>query len=304
MLLVPRHDGEYAERGHGRRRRRARPPARRRPGSDLHGLHRAVLGAAQTDPTASLRVEVDERPDEEPPPDADPRARDASTAPSSRRSSSFAAPMTASPTSCARSREPGALADTAAYAPDLSFDEEGRAARDGRRRRAARAGAAAPARAARRAPGSPAGSATTSSRAPQKQQREYVLRKQMESIRKELGEDDASVAEEYRAKIAEAGHARRRPRAGRARGSRRLERMGDQTRRVADDPHLSRLAARGAVGASAPRSSSTPSHAREVLDADHAGPRGRQGPDRRVPRRAQAAPGARHRRRPALRARS
>ena len=39
----------------------------------------------------------------------------------------------------------------------------------------------------------------------QKQQREYFLRKQMESIRKELGEDEGSVTEEYRAKIAEAG---------------------------------------------------------------------------------------------------
>ena len=38
----------------------------------------------------------------------------------------------------------------------------------------------------------------------EKQQREYFLRKQMDSIRKELGEDDASVAEEYRTKIEDA----------------------------------------------------------------------------------------------------
>ena len=38
----------------------------------------------------------------------------------------------------------------------------------------------------------------------EKQQREYFLRKQMESIRKELGDDDASVAEEYRTKIEDA----------------------------------------------------------------------------------------------------
>ena len=37
------------------------------------------------------------------------------------------------------------------------------------------------------------------------QQREYFLRKQMDSIRKELGEDDASVVEEYRTKIEESG---------------------------------------------------------------------------------------------------
>ena len=39
----------------------------------------------------------------------------------------------------------------------------------------------------------------------QKQQREYFLRKQMDAIRKELGEDDGSVVEEYREKIAGAG---------------------------------------------------------------------------------------------------
>ena len=39
----------------------------------------------------------------------------------------------------------------------------------------------------------------------EKQQREYLLRKQMDSIRKELGEDDASVVDEYRKKIDAAG---------------------------------------------------------------------------------------------------
>ena len=34
------------------------------------------------------------------------------------------------------------------------------------------------------------------------QQREYFLRKQLESIRRELGEDEADVIEEYRAKLA------------------------------------------------------------------------------------------------------
>ena len=49
-----------------------------------------------------------------------------------------------------------------------------------------------------------------------KQQREYILRRQMESIRKELGEDDASVVEEYRAQARGGRAARARPRAGRA----------------------------------------------------------------------------------------
>jgi len=38
----------------------------------------------------------------------------------------------------------------------------------------------------------------------QKQQREYFLRRQMDAIRKELGENEASVADEYRKKIAAA----------------------------------------------------------------------------------------------------
>ena len=68
----------------------------------------------------------------------------------------------------------------------------------------------------------------------------------MDSIRKELGEDDASVADEYRKKIAEAGM----PDAVREQAERelgRLERMGESERRVVDDPHLPRLAARRAV---------------------------------------------------------
>ena len=62
----------------------------------------------------------------------------------------------------------------------------------------------------------------------QKQQREYFLRKQMESIRKELGEDDGSVIDEYRQKIEET----ELPEAVREQAERelgRLERMGDSS---------------------------------------------------------------------------
>src|SRR5204862_7891662 len=60
----------------------------------------------------------------------------------------------------------------------------------------------------------------------QKQQREYFLRRQMEAIRKELGESDGSVVDEYHKKISSAGM----PDPVRQQAEReadRLERMGD-----------------------------------------------------------------------------
>ena len=91
----------------------------------------------------------------------------------------------------------------------------------------------------------------------EKQQRDYFLRKQMESIRKELGEDDASVVEEYRTKIEEAGMPEDVARAGRE-GARPAGADRRAVRRVERDPHLPRLADRGAVeqalrGAARPR---------------------------------------------------
>ncbi len=62
----------------------------------------------------------------------------------------------------------------------------------------------------------------------QKQQREYILRQQMDSIRKELGEDGDSVAEEYRTKIEAAGMPEEtKQQALKELG--RLERMGEQS---------------------------------------------------------------------------
>src|SRR5262249_61745831 len=100
--------------------------------------------------------------------------------------------------------DPGALADTSGYSPDLSFGqkvdllqtldvvERLRMALGFQRDRLAELQVRKRIR-------------EDVESGAQKQQRDYFLRKQMDSIRKELGEDDASVVDEYRSKIAEAG---------------------------------------------------------------------------------------------------
>src|SRR5215813_1803969 len=67
VLLVPRHEGEYAKVGTvAEVGERVRIPGGGRAVS-LNGLHRAELGAAHTDADGNLRVEVLERPDDAPP---------------------------------------------------------------------------------------------------------------------------------------------------------------------------------------------------------------------------------------------
>src|SRR6266542_457981 len=67
VLLVPRQDGEYAKVGTvAEVAERVRLPGGIA-AANLVGLHRGVAGAAQTDAQGRLRVEVQERPDEEPP---------------------------------------------------------------------------------------------------------------------------------------------------------------------------------------------------------------------------------------------
>jgi ATP-dependent Lon protease len=103
----------------------------------------------------------------------------------------------------------------------------------------------------------------------QKQQREYLLRRQMDAIRKELGENDGSVIEEYRMKIAEA----QMPEAVQKQAERelsRLERMGDQNAEASMiRTYLDWLIAVPWSKRSEERLD--PKYAREVLDADHAG---------------------------------
>src|SRR6187551_2794601 len=65
VLLVPQHENEYAAVGTvAEVTDRIRLPGGGRAVA-LSGLHRAIAGAASTDPRGRLYVEVDERPDEE-----------------------------------------------------------------------------------------------------------------------------------------------------------------------------------------------------------------------------------------------
>ncbi len=267
VLLVPRHDGEYAKVGTvAEVGERVRMPGGGR-AVNLMGLHRAELGAAHTDPQGNLRVEVTERPDEEPP---GIQTRELETEYRATveeilelrgddgRISSFVRAI----------RETGALADTVAYAPDLRFDqkielletidvvERLKLALSLQRERLAEL------QVRRRIREDVEEGAA-------KQQREYVLRKQMESIRKELGEDDASVSEDYRTKIAEAGM----PDAVREQAEReaaRLERIGDST----GESSMIRTYLDWLVSIPWSKRSEErldPIFARETLDEDHAG---------------------------------
>src|SRR3954465_2426213 len=120
VLLVPRHDSEYAKVGTvAEVADRVPLPGGARAGA-LPGLPRAVIGAAHSDSQGRLRVEVEERPDENPPPvktrelEREYRAvveeileiREADE-----RVSAFLRAIT----------EAGTLADTCAYAPDITF---------------------------------------------------------------------------------------------------------------------------------------------------------------------------------------
>ena len=103
----------------------------------------------------------------------------------------------------------------------------------------------------------------------QQQQREYFLRKQMDSIRKELGDDEASVIEEYETKIAEAGMPDE-VREQAEKELRRLERQGEQSGESSMiRSYLDWLIA--VPWSERSEGKLDPVHAREVLDADHEG---------------------------------
>ncbi len=267
VVLVPREGDEFASVGTVA----AVVDQVRLPGGaravSLDGQHRALIGAARTDASGALRVEVTAHPDDVP---VDGRTRDLEREyravveeilelrGDDGRVAAFVRSIT----------EPGALADTSGYSPDLSFEqkveiletldvtERLEKALGMQRERLTEL------QVRRRIRDDVQSGA-------EKQQREYFLRKQMESIRKELDEDDASIVDEYRTKIEEAGMPDDvREQAERELG--RLERMGEQSGEASMiRSYLDWLIAVPWSGRSDERLD--PVHAREVLDADHAG---------------------------------
>jgi ATP-dependent Lon protease len=267
IFLMPRHGNSYAKVGVVAEVTERIHLAGRGFATSIRGLHRGVPGAAQTDPDGQLRVNVEERPDIVPPPAAtrelereyravveeilelrgdDGRIKD------------FVRSIT----------HPGSLADTAGYSPDLNFAQKMELLETldvidrlklalrfqqerltelhvrQRIRDEVESGA-------------------------QKQQREYFLRRQMDAIRKELGESDESIIEEYRKKIADA----KMPEAVQKQAERelaRLEKMGESNAEASMiRTYLDWLLAVPWSKRSEERLD--PKYAREVLDADHAG---------------------------------
>jgi ATP-dependent Lon protease len=267
VLLVPKHEGEYASVGTvAEVTDRIRLPGGGRAVA-LSGLHRGIAGAAGTDDQGQLFVEVEERPDEE---HVDGRIRELEREyravveeilelrGDDGRIAAFVRSIS----------EPGALADTSGYSPDLTFEQKVQLlqtidvrerlelALELQRERLALMQV-------RRRIQEDVESGVD------KQQREYILRRQLDSIRKELGEDEASVVEEYRTKIAEAGMPENVLEQAEQELS-RLERMGDQTpEATVIRNYLDWLLAVPWSKRSEERLD--PVYTREVLDRDHAG---------------------------------
>jgi ATP-dependent Lon protease len=267
VVLVPRHENEFLEVGTiAEVSEQIRLPGGGRAVA-ISGEHRALIGAAETGPGGELRVEVDERPDQVP---TDKRTRELEREYRATveeilelrgddgRISAFLRAIA----------EPGALADSAGYSPNISYEQKVELLRTldvtdrlelavklqreslaelqvrKRIREDVQEGA-------------------------EKQQREYFLRKQMESIRKELGDDEASVADEYRTKIEDADM----PEPVKEQALKelaRLERMGEQT----GESSMIRTYLDWLIAVPWGKRSEEhldPVAARAVLDADHAG---------------------------------
>jgi len=267
VVLVPKHESAYAKVGTV-----AEVTDKvQLPGGGmavaLSGLHRGVCGAAESDARGQLRVDVEEREDDQP---TGARIRELEQEyravveeildlrGDDGRIAAFVRSIVA----------PGALADTSGYAPDLTFPQKVQLleALDVTERLelalAFQRDRLAEMQVRKRIRDDVESAAG-------KQQREYILRKQMESIRKELGEDEGSVIEEYREKIEAAGM----PEKAREQADRelsRLERTGDGS------PEASVIRNYLDWMLAVPWSQRSeerldPQYTREILDTDHAG---------------------------------
>jgi ATP-dependent Lon protease len=267
VLLIPRHENEFAKVGTiASVTDHLRLPGGGRAVS-LSGVARGVAGAAHTDALGRLVVEVTEHRDDVP--------VDGGTRQLEREYRAIIEEILELRGADERIAqflraiaEPGPLADTIGYAPDVSFEDKLRAletldvserlqfAVDLQRERLTELQLRKKIR-------------DDVQSGADKQQREYILRKQMESIQRELGEDGASVAEEYRKKIAEAGM----PEAVSEQATKelgRLERMGEQS----GEASMIRTYLDWLIAVPWSKKSEEkldPVSAREVLDADHAG---------------------------------
>jgi ATP-dependent Lon protease len=226
VVLVPRHENEFASVGIvAEVTEHVRLPVGAH-GVTLTGRHRGLIGAASSGPGGELVVEVDERPDPVP---VDKRTRELSREyhaiveeildmrGADGRVAAFLRAIV----------EPGPLADSAGYSPDLSYEQKLdllktidvtdrlELAVSLQRDRLAELSVRKRIR-------------DDMEEGSQKQQREYILRQQMDSIRKELGEDGASVVDEYRTKI-EAAEMPEETKEQALKELGRLERMGEQS---------------------------------------------------------------------------
>jgi ATP-dependent Lon protease len=266
VLLIPRRDSGYAKVGVVAEVSE-RATVGGRGVASFAPLHRGVPGAAQADTDGVLRVHVDERPDVTPPASLtrdlereyravveeilELRGDDG-------RISAFVRSIT----------HPGALADTAGYSPDLNVAQKVELLETldvvERLRLALRLQQErlAELRVRKRIRDEVDSGA-------QKQQREFLLRRQMDAIRKELGENEGSVAEEYRTKIAAAGM----PEAVQKQAERELARF-ERTGESNAEGSMIRTYLDWLLAVPWSKRSEEvldPQHAREVLDADHAG---------------------------------
>ncbi len=267
VLLLPKRGREYAKVGVvAEVTERVKLPGRGFAVS-LMGLHRAIPGVASTDPDGRLRIEVDERRDVDPPVSLTHELEREYRAVVEEllqlrgddgRISAFLRSINGA----------SALADTAGYSPDLIMDQKidlletldvverlTMAVRLQKERLAELQ--------LRKRIRDDVDSGA------QKQQREYFLNRQLDAIRKELGQNEASVAEEYRKKIAAAGMPEKIHQQAERELS-RFERMGDANAESSMiRTYLDWLLAVPWSKRSEERLD--PAFARQVLDADHAG---------------------------------